>query len=266
MLERVLHPDGVVTYRSPLLAGVGVPHAFSTRIGGVSAGAFDSLNLGNPNGCPVQDDEANIRQNYARLMHAAGCVDRMRCWTHQVHGADVVLADDSFDCSVKADALVTRDRRKLLSIRVADCVPVLMSTRDGVVVGAAHAGWRGVVVGVVTRTLLRLIELAPSNRPADVVVAIGPSIGPDSFEVGPDVVIEFTRAFPDHPELVRPLAGDKSTIDLRGAIALQLQHVGVALAHIDSTDRCTFRDRDEFFSHRRERGMTGRMAALVAPR
>ena len=91
MLERVVCANAVVIYRSPLLAAAGVPHAFSTRVGGVSAGPFASLNLGNPGGCPTQDDDANIAENYRRLHDAIGCAARRRVFAHQVHIASAIL-------------------------------------------------------------------------------------------------------------------------------------------------------------------------------
>src|SRR4051812_35590156 len=95
MLERRSHPNGVVYYASPLLAAAGVPHAFSTRLGGVSAAPFDSMNLGNPSGCATQDDDERITRNYRLLQTAIACDARDRCWAHQVHGGGVLRAERS---------------------------------------------------------------------------------------------------------------------------------------------------------------------------
>ncbi len=266
----MLHPvvkDGVRIYVSPLLQSIGIPHAFSTRIGGISQRPFDSMNLGNPNGCSVQDLTPNINENYRRLQAAIGCERHERCYTHQVHGAEIVTvsAGHEFENNRKADALATTDPSRLLSIRVADCVPVLLASRDGRVVAAAHAGWRGVIARVVPNAITAMQTLLPSLHPADLFAAIGPSISPDHFEVGPEVLAEFERDL--HPAPVRRSddGTDKGTVDLRGAIRQQLVGIGVPERQIDSTDRCTYRDRDEFFSHRRDNGITGRMAALIAP-
>src|SRR3954468_13493747 len=107
MLERRNEPPAPVFYVSPLLQAMGVPHAFSTRLGGVSAAPFDSLNLGNPNGCPVQDDRQNIAKNYDRLHAAAGLAGRPRAYVWQVHGDVVASARKGwpFDCETKADAV-----------------------------------------------------------------------------------------------------------------------------------------------------------------
>src|SRR5205823_8319158 len=139
-----------VCYIAPGLEKAGVPHAFSTRAGGVSKAPFDSLNLGITSGLDISDDVANIRENYRRLRAVIGCEDRDRCWVHQVHGADVcaIRPNQIFESGEKADAMVTDDPRRVLSVKYADCVPILLATADGRAVAAVHAGWRGVVAGV----------------------------------------------------------------------------------------------------------------------
>ena len=155
------------------------------------------------------------------------------------------------------------DASKLLAVRVADCVPVLVSSADGAVAAAIHAGWRGVVAGIIGNAI-RAMNVAPQR----LVAAIGPCIGFDSFEVGDEVLGEFARAFGDDDAAVRkhPDNPTKGYVDLRAAVRVHLTNAGLAHDRIDTTDRCTFRDRDEFFSHRRERGITGRMAAVIGPR
>jgi YfiH family protein len=242
---------------------MGVPHAFSTRLGGVSAPPFDSLNLGNPNGCAVQDDYEHVWENYRRLQTAADCTGRELCHVHQVHGAAVVRAEGGrpFDTSAKADALVSCDPARVLSVRVADCVPILLAVEGGRTVAAVHAGWRGVISGAVSAALA---AAGPDGTAATCAAAIGPCIGADAFEVGPEVVAEFVRVFGDDVPLVRRV-GDKGHVDLREAVRLQLLRAGVSAGRIDTTDRCTHRDADEFFSHRREDGVTGRMSAIISP-
>ena len=264
MLERQTTADGIVYYASPLLRAAGVPHAFSTRLGGMSRPPFDSMNLGNPNGCAVQDDYENVWANYRLLQAAAGCGGRELCRVHQVHGAAVVRVrrGEAFDVSAKADALVGDDPGRVLSVRVADCVPVLLATADGRVVAAVHAGWRGVVAGVVGAAVREATDLAGTGAP--LMAAVGPCIGGEAFEVGSEVLAEFRRAFgADAP--VRGRADGKGWVDLRAAVRRQLVAAGVGTDHIDSTDRCTYRDAGEFFSHRRENGVTGRMAAIISP-
>jgi polyphenol oxidase len=264
MLQRRTSELGVVIYFSPLLEAAGVPHAFSTRVGGVSPAPFDSLNLGNPNGCDIQDLTDRIRENYRRLLLAAGCGERQRLWTWQVHGARVlhIVPGAIHDNDTKADAMITADPARALSIRVADCVPVLMSSDDGRTVAAIHAGWRGVVDGVAVEAVQEMTrhERVP---PEKIIAAIGPSIGFDAFEVGPEVLAEFQRVFGTSAPIRRREDG-KGQVDLRESLRRQLLTTGVTDDHIDLTDRCTHRDREEFYSHRRDCGITGRMAAVIA--
>lgn len=264
MLERRTSPRGVVTYISPLLQQANVRHAFSTRIGGLSSAPFDSLNLGNPNGCDIQDPTERVRANYILLQQAAGCAGVERAYLHQVHGAVAwtLTPGSTHNNDAKGDVLVSIDPNRVVSIRIADCVPVLLASRDGRAVAAVHAGWRGVVAGAALVGLQKLFELHGAS-PTDVLVAIGPSIGFDAFEVGPEVLQEFTKAFERDAPIRRRIDG-KGHVDLREALRRQFIQAGVDESRIDSTDRCTHTHADEFFSHRRDNGVTGRMAAIIA--
>ena len=255
----------VLYYASPLMEQHGIVHAFSTRVGGVSAPPFDSMNLGNPNGCAIQDQTDCIAENYRRLMDAIGCGGSPRYYLHQVHGDQVAVVNGpKFSNSEKGDGLVTTCPHTVLSVRVADCCPVLLATPDGHAVAAVHAGWRGAVGGVIAAAVSKLMAIA--NVKADALIAaVGPCIGFDAFEVGPEVLAEFTRVFGSKAPL-RHEANGKGRVDLAAACRLQLIASGVQVEQIDITDRCTFRDADEFFSHRREHGTTGRMSALIATR
>jgi polyphenol oxidase len=263
VLERRTSPTGVVFYASPLLDAVGVPHAFSTRLGGVSPAPFDSLNLGNPSGCDVIDDGERIERNYALLQDAIGCGGMERCRLHQVHGADVhaVRAGEAFESGMKGDALTSDDARRVIAVRVADCVPILLASADGKFVAAIHAGWRGVVAEVVGAAVRQMRERA--GEQTRFVAAVGPCIGFDAFEVGLEVVAEFERLFGADAPVWRTDDG-KGRVDLRQAVWLQLRGLGLGEDQIDTTDRCSSRDSAEFYSHRRDRGVTGRMAALIA--
>ena len=258
MMQRVRTEDGVVMYQSDLLRAWGVPHAFSTRIGGISPPPFDSMNLGNPNGCAVQDEEERIQENYRKLHRAVGVEDRPRVWVHQVHGGVVATArkGEKSPIAVKADALVSDDPTRVMAVRVADCVPVLIAGDEGRVVAAVHAGWRGVIAGVVPAAIREM-----RCPPASLRVAIGPCIGMEAFEVGQEVVEAFVSAFgADAP--VKTREDGKGHVDLKRALQVQLSRLGVT--HVDVSDRCTVRDRDEFFSHRRDNGVTGRMATIIS--
>jgi YfiH family protein len=155
---------------------------------------------------------------------------------------------------------VSEDPTRAIAVRAADCTPILMASRDGRTVAAAHAGWRGTVAGVVTAALREM-----RVDPGGVVAAIGPAISFESFEVGPEVLQQFTKAFGPEAPLRRASTG-KGYVDIRECLRRQLIAAGVPENQIDTTDRCTFRDRDEFYSHRRDKGVTGRMAAMISPR
>jgi len=266
MFQRTIHENGVVLYRSSLLSDIGVVHAFSTRIGGVSPAPFDSLNLGNPGGHSIADCADNISANCQRLLDAAGCQGRRLRQARQVHGRGVVEvgADGGTDNDAPADALLSDDPGCVVSVRIADCAPILLASEDGMLVAAVHAGWRGVIAGVIGAAV-DAMRARLGGRVDGVVAAVGPCIGVDAFEVGPEVVDVFRKAFPHSPPL-RPGADGKGFVDLAAAVRRRLIDAGVDPRRIDVGELCTFAGRDEFFSHRRENGRTGRMAAIISPR
>ncbi len=264
---------------SPLLRHV--PHAFSTRGGGVSGGMFASLNFGNPSDLPseARDPVSNIQANQQRLLHAIGQTDSPELVNlHQVHGAEchVVLRGevthragttaDGQPLSTKADALVTDDPSRVLSIRIADCAPILLATADGHVVGAVHAGWRGVALRVAVQAVAALRRLAPrhADRP---LAAIGPCIGPAAFQVGPEVVAALAESHPDLPPHIwsrpDPDAFGKALVDLPALLCHQLVAAGCEVC--TACCLCTVSHPEMFFSHRRDRGRTGRLTAVIRP-
>ncbi len=270
MLERVVHDGGVVTYRSPCLAAAGVLHGFSTRCGGVSRSPYCSLNLGLTTRGPGGDDNKAVAENFRRLRAALGMPRHVRVAPRQVHGADVWRpparplrpAD-----APPADAVFTDQPHHLLCIRTADCVPVLLAGVDGRAVAAAHAGWRGLVAGVLAAAVEAMrTELCIS--PTRLVAAIGPAISLRHYEVGDEVVAAFASSGLGDAVVSVPRSGGgtRPHVDLAAAARRQLLKAGVSDEAIDCCDRCTFAHADEFFSHRRDHGQTGRMAAVIAPR
>lgn len=270
MLERVTHENGVVTYQSPLLRAAGVAHAFTTRLGGVSEPPFDSLNLGTLAKDSEHHENTNVAENFRRLRRALGLERVPRVEVKQVHGSAVWTppADPVHPRDVPcADAIVTARPNQLLAIRTADCVPILLASRDGKVVAAVHAGWRGVVAGVVKKTLFTIYA---EHRLIgnDLVAAIGPAISRRHFEVDADVAREFAAAGLMDATIE---GGPKPHVDLPAAVHEQLRSADVPIDAIDRGDQCTYTNETEFFSHRRDvthRGLpaTGRMAALIAVR
>lgn len=266
MLERVEHDRGVVTYRSPRLAAAGVPHGFTTRLGGISRPPYDTLNLGSLRK-GVGDANTSISENFRRVRAALGLHRVPRIELRQVHGCDVVEAPDrptTPDGAAAADGVWTRRPSQLLVIRTADCAAVLLASGDGRAVMAVHAGWRGMAAGIVQTAAARLVELAGG---ADgLIAAIGPCISAEHFEVGEEVAAAFDDVLV-HRDSHGTAADARPHVDLRAAAIAQLHAAGVKA--IDTTDRCTYRDEAEFYSHRRDvthRGQpdTGRMAAVIA--
>jgi YfiH family protein len=262
MLQRRIAGNGVVYYTSSALEAIGVGQAFSTRLGGVSPRPFDSLNLGG-----TSDSTDNIAENFRRLLEAAGCAGKLIRRTSQVHGCDAIWVNAGSG-SVQlpsADAILSDDPRCISCVRIADCVPILVASEDGRVVAAVHAGWRGVIAQVVPAAVAALKSRCETGM--GFRAAIGPSIGVERFEVGVEVAERFGDLFGRNAPIHKASdLGHKPHIDLRHAIFLQLRDCGLTTDHIETSDRCTFRDEEEFFSHRRDNGVTGRMAAIIACR
>jgi YfiH family protein len=276
MKSTVTHQGPAQLQSSSALAELRVPHAFTTRVGGVSSPPFDSLNFGNPGELPpgvARDPKANIEANFARVADALGCAGRRIIQVHQVHGAAVHVhaSGSGADASgsgrivwgdVKADAIVTDDPKTLIAVRVADCCPALLSTVDGRVVGAVHAGWRGVVAGVLPAAVRAMRSLSG----VEIAAAIGPCISFDAFEVGAEVAEEFRIAFgPAASSLIKAGATPgKWHVDIKAALAEQLRQDGISRFDIDPG--CTVGDKGLLFSHRRDAGVTGRMIGIIGPR
>jgi len=244
---------------SPLLSALpNVAHAFSTRRGGVSRGAFASLNLSHG-----RDDSRSVVVNRARLAEAAGLRGP---WVEvrQVHGSRVVDAAGVAP-STEADAIVVREPGVFAAVRTADCVPVLMVAIDAegrpAAAAAVHAGWRGAVAGVVSRAIEALDRLG--HPPGRLRVATGPAISVRYFEVGDEVIEAATTALGGRPPPARPGARGRSHLDLPALVALQLRAAGVEPGHLDISTACTFGEADRFFSHRRQRGRCGHHLSLV---
>ena len=247
---------------SPLLEARGVRHGFSTRNGGVSTGAFATLNAAAGPG----DDPDAVRENL-RLFSAAIDIDASRLYQiGQVHGSAVreVRPADDREALVReeGDALVARDPSIAIGIRVADCVPILLLDERSGHVAAVHAGWRGVVSSVISAALVALAEHAV--RPA-IVAAIGPCIGVCCFEVGRDVADLIEESAPGEPSIVQARPGAAPHVDLRLAVRRQLLALGVEPARIDDVPGCTHCDDARFFSYRRDGARSGRHIAAIAP-
>jgi YfiH family protein len=219
----------------------------TTRAGGTSTGAYASLNLGTA----VGDDAEAVAENRSRLRQHLPADPR---WLKQVHGTRVVTAE-SVCVPVDADASFTRSPNVVCAIQMADCLPLLLAARDGSVVGAAHAGWRGLAGGVV-----ECLVAALATDPSGIIAWLGPAIGPDAFEVGEDVRSAFMADDAAAAAAFRLAGAGKWRADLFALARARLARAGVREVH--GGGLCTAADPVRFFSHRRDR-VTGRMAALV---
>ena len=233
----------------------GVRAACTLRGGGTSAAPWDSLNLGSH----VGDDPAAVAENRRRVAEALA-LPAAPFWLEQVHGTHVADADALARAvpgaaAVPADAAVTRERGRVLAILVADCMPVLFATADGSVLGAAHAGWRGLAAGVLEATLAAMRVPAASLH-----AWLGPAIGQGAFEVGDDVRAAFMQQDAGAGQAFAANARGRWQCDLAMLARRRLAVAGVQ--QVSSADLCTASNPRECFSFRRD-GRTGRMAALL---
>jgi YfiH family protein len=232
-------------HRSPVLPSDGFLHGFPERTGGVSTGPRSSLNLGARWG----DDRATVEENRRRLAVFAGYDPDQLVITRHVHGTNVWTVGEPLAEGAEFDGLVCDRVGPVLGAFAADCIPLLFAEPEARVCAAAHAGWRGTVAGIATNVVTRMAALGA--RPDRIRVALGPSIGPCCFEVGPEVVSEFRAAFGELAGLVVP-GPHKDHIDLRVASRAVLERAGVRPENIDDRPPCTRCEGDRFFSYRRD--------------
>ena len=250
---------------SPDLAAIpGLAHGFFTRRGGVSGGVYDSLNVG----LGSRDDPDAVRENRARVAAALGVPAGGLANCYQVHSPDVVTLDAPFPDAAprpKADALVTRRPGLALGVTMADCGPLLFADPEARVIGAAHAGWKGAFTGVAEATLAAMEALGA--RRAAIVVALGPSIRRESYEVGPEFVARFIEGAPGNARYFAPSATPgHSMFDLPAYTGDRLRAAGVGRFVDLGLD--TYPDAARFFSYRRTTHRRdpdyGRMMAGIA--
>ncbi len=240
-----LDPDWIVPdWPAPLC----IKALVTTRAGGSSTGPYAGLNLGLRTG----DDASAVAANRARLRAALPQEPR---WLRQMHGSVVADADALTTDVCEADASIARFPGTVCAVLVADCVPVLFTNRAGTVVAVAHAGWRGLAGGVIEHTVAAI-----GGQPGDLLAYLGPGIGPQAFEVGPDVREAFLADDPHDDAAFTSHTPGKWLADLFLLARKRLQRAGVQ--HLFGGGTCTYSDTARFFSHRRDR-MTGRMAALI---
>lgn len=240
-------PPQLIVPQWPIPQGVGA--CSSTRIGGVSQPPYDSLNLGAHCG----DDTEHVEEN-RRLFYAAAGLPAKPVWLEQVHGTAVLRLTGEPYASKRADASYSDTPGTVCAVMTADCLPVLFSNRAGTEVAAAHAGWRGLCAGVLEETLSCF-----KDSPENIIAWLGPAIGPDAFEVGPEVREAFVAKDAKADAAFRPV-GEKYYADIYMLARQRLANAGVEQVY--GGNRCTHSEAGDFFSYRRDR-ITGRMASFI---
>jgi YfiH family protein len=228
------------------IQALGATHGFFTRAGGVSEGPFASLN------CSLsgQDERARVLENRARAASALGAQPEHLLGLTQVHGRDVVTVTDTLWAAgqgPKADAMVTARPGLALGIITADCAPILFADPRAGVVGAAHAGWRGALGGVIEATLGAMVAIGA--HPARVTAAIGPCIGQSSYEVAADLRDAVLAHNPSDQVFFTPGRPERWQFDLPGYCASRLRAAGIGRVEVSGLDTLT--EEARFFSHRR---------------
>ena len=231
---------------SPLLSAVpGLRHAFFNREGGISRGVYATLN----GGIGSSDDPANVMENRRRMAQQLGVRPQYLITAYQVHSPDAVVASEPWEAATRprADAIVTRTEGLAIGVTAADCGPILLADPNARVIGAAHAGWKGALTGIVESTVEAMEKLGAKR--VNIVAAIGPLIRQHSYEVGDEFVERFVETDAENALLFLPAAREgHAMFDLAGFIRKRLQSAGVLI--VDDVGVDTYSD-ERFFSYRR---------------
>lgn len=232
--------------KAETLALPGIRHAFFTRQGGVSTGLYASLN----GGIGSADNIVKVDQNRARMATALGVEPHCLVSAFQIHSPQVVVAAEPWPGGLRprADGIVTRTPKLAIGVTTADCGPVLLAEPEAGVIGAAHAGWRGALAGIIEATVAAMEGLGAARE--KIRAALGPMIRQPHYEVGPDLIERFAAedpaAKPFFAPAVRP---GHALFDLAGYVVARLRRAG--LDRVEDLAACTYADRELFFSYRR---------------
>lgn len=228
--------------QSPIIS---TTHAFFTRNGGVSPAPFSSLNFGGSD-----DSPENIAENRKRGLLAAGMNPENVARLNQIHGNVVCIGKNG---NQTGDALVTNEKNLTLAIGAADCYPLLFHDPKNKVIGAAHAGWKGTLARISKNTIEAMENLGAESK--FIRIAIGPGISGKNYQVSDEVITKFSEAgFPE-------VCWEERQLDLLEANKFVLRESGISIENIWALGRCT--TEDDFFSYRRDKGITGRMWACI---
>ncbi len=226
------------------LAAAGVRHAFFTRNGGVSAGVYGTLN----GGVGSSDAHDNVAENRRRMAQALGVETDRLLVPFQIHSPDCRIVDTPWTERPRCDALATAEPGLALGVTGADCGMILFADPGAGVIGAAHAGWKGALTGVIEATLDAMEKLGAKR--AETIVALGPTIGPRSYEVGPEFFAQFVAQSPQHARFFSASAKpEHKMFDLPGFIGMRAERAGVA--SFENLGLDTYANEDRFYSYRR---------------
>ena len=243
MLE-IAKPEPVRSPALDELGSAGIKHGYFTRAGGVSAGIYEGLNIGTGS----RDDPDNVRENRRRVARWMGVEPQLLLTAYQVHSPDVLVVRGAFEGErPRADALVTDTPRVALGVSTADCGPVLFADAEARVIGAAHAGWKGALSGVLENTISAMEELGA--RRDRIIAVLGPSISPGNYEVGPEFMERFVADDRGNEHYFAPSPNTgHAMFDLNRYTVDRLDRAGVRAQKLD---RCTYAEEALFFSYRR---------------
>lgn len=251
--------NGLLYYRFHSLAVCEeIVHGVFTRLGGVSRPPYHWLNVGKS----VGDDQRAVDANYGLICRTLGIRRSDIATAYQVHSTNVavVRSEDRGQVAFQTDALVTNSPGVFLMLRFADCVPIAFYDPVQRAIGLAHAGWKGTLSKAAQKTVEGMM-VAYGSRPDDLIACIGPSIGPCCYQIGGNVVKLVDEVFPHQPQLLQQQGDGSRHFDLWEANRLQLAALGIR--QIEVSGLCTACHNDEFFSHRADRGRTGRFAVVM---
>ncbi|HWQ30216.1 MAG TPA: peptidoglycan editing factor PgeF, partial [Negativicutes bacterium] len=243
-----------------------VKHCFTTRLGGVSQGEYDSLNTSYLKEDPIE----NVRENLALVCGAIDIDYRKLVFSDQTHEDNIrVVTKEDIGKGISVpndimntDGLMTNIPGIPLITFYADCVPLFFLDTKNKAAAVTHSGWKGTVLKIGAKTVKRMGEVY-GTRPEDCIAGIGPSIGPECFEVGPEVAEVFQDSFKDWPQIIEPYNGDKSRINLWETNRLILREAGIPEENITISGLCTVCNEAMFFSYRRDKGRNGSLSAII---
>ena len=243
--------------RSELLASHGVTGVFTTRLGGISPTPFDSLNFGHGLG----DNDENIRQNLKLLLARSG-IDATPHQVHQVHKTDLLWCQgEGCQHDVAADILLTGQRNVSLAVRTADCLPLVLADSVAGITASVHSGWRGTVALAASVAIDAMRSRGSLTQ--NILASLGPCIGPCCFAIDVNTAEQLAHCCPDAALHVQS-NGSPISADIAAINRLQLLQAGLLPENIESLNQCTACHPELFFSHRRDKGNTGRHLAVVA--